>query len=863
MKKLILAAAALSLAHTAFAASAFSVAGSGDNFVVTRSGDGTNTAETVLYRTVGLSACDGQHFTAKSGTLDFAPGQTTTNVVVTETSPTADAYSFQTGPTRTYRFELTDAGGFYLNEKSRTVTTGTQLSSSYLNSAVTNLVYFDNDGAIKSGAGNRYLDVALPNNTSYVQVTDGGYKQAVHTIPTDGLFGNSAAVRTYLRSLGCRMCATVYFTQKEEDDGYQYIQILADNSSTYDGDDGDGKVNAPSLSLYKSCFILSYTPSGSVMTSDHHQFFPHRYDYVDKAAETTAGISQYEFDYGNSHLYQQKFRDNAFRSDSSGSLVLPLTVNSLNVRFDAAGSGGDTWDFKDLKARLAIIDIAAPTVLAVSAAPGIHAKGNDIYVSVAFSEPVAVTGTPTLSTSWGTLNYTSGSGSNVLTFKGTIPATAIGSLNVTGKNGNIKDLAGNALSGGITASNLASLSPSHAYTITYDLAGGTLPAANPATYTYESAAFTLANPTRTGYNFAGWTGSNGATPQTSVTIAAQSHGDRAYTANWTPVTYFVHFDANGGTGSMPDQTLAYDTPQALTSNAFTSTGYTFAGWRGADGAIHPDRATVLNLTNAQDAVVSLTAQWRPNIPYIDEDGTEQICTDYTVLTDATSGVTYGEFGATAWYVVTNAVTISGNLWFCATTAHLILCDGATLAVTNANGYAIRAGNLTIYGQTNGTGAVTATANGSNDHGIYANGGSVTINGGTVTAESGPGGIGICAPAPQGSIILGWTNPTDSITASSYYAGSGSVRVKTDQWLTDGSNIYGSGYDLNLYAIAGVTLRPAYSITLPEGVVAGGVVRQNGTTAYAIAGTSPRASSRAASSGRTARPPTRSPAPTSR
>ena len=167
-----------------------------------------------------------------------------------------------------------------------------------------------------------------------------------------------------------------------------------------------------------------------------------------------------------------------------------------------------------------------------------------------------------------------------------------------------------------------------------------------------------------------------------------------------------------------------------------------------------------------------------------------------------------------WYVVTNAVTISGRLYFADDTAHLILCDGATLAVTNANGYAIDAYDLTIYGQTNGTGTVTAT--GTNGGGIYA--GYVTINGGTVTANGSEYGDGICAPAPQGSIILGWTKPTDSITASSYHAGK-KVSVKEGQWLTDGSTIYQSD-SFSLFDLAGKTLRPYIetpSFNDPEGV----------------------------------------------
>ena len=44
------------------------------------------------------------------------------------------------------------------------------------------------------------------------------------------------------------------------------------------------------------------------------------------------------------------------------------------------------------------------------------------------------------------------------------------------------------------------------YTLEYELAGGSVASANPATYTIESTAITLNNPTREGYTFTGWTG---------------------------------------------------------------------------------------------------------------------------------------------------------------------------------------------------------------------------------------------------------------------------------------------------------------------------------------------------------------------
>lgn len=70
------------------------------------------------------------------------------------------------------------------------------------------------------------------------------------------------------------------------------------------------------------------------------------------------------------------------------------------------------------------------------------------------------------------------------------------------------------------------------YTITYDLAGGTVEG-NPNTYTIETRAFTLKNPTKSGYTFTGWsgTGLDGENNMT-VTIPTGSTGNRTYAAHW-------------------------------------------------------------------------------------------------------------------------------------------------------------------------------------------------------------------------------------------------------------------------------------------------------------------------------------------
>lgn len=71
------------------------------------------------------------------------------------------------------------------------------------------------------------------------------------------------------------------------------------------------------------------------------------------------------------------------------------------------------------------------------------------------------------------------------------------------------------------------------YAIAYELGGGALKAGetNPETYTVEMETFTLNNPTREGYIFTGWTGSNGTTPELTVEIEQGTTGELEFTAN--------------------------------------------------------------------------------------------------------------------------------------------------------------------------------------------------------------------------------------------------------------------------------------------------------------------------------------------
>ena len=76
-------------------------------------------------------------------------------------------------------------------------------------------------------------------------------------------------------------------------------------------------------------------------------------------------------------------------------------------------------------------------------------------------------------------------------------------------------------------------------------------------------------------------------------------------------SYTVKFNANGGTGSMANQSFTYGVAKALTANAFTRTGYTFQGWAtSANGEnTYSDKQMVKDLATTSGAVVNLYAVW--------------------------------------------------------------------------------------------------------------------------------------------------------------------------------------------------------------------------------------------------------------
>ena len=153
----------------------------------------------------------------------------------------------------------------------------------------------------------------------------------------------------------------------------------------------------------------------------------------------------------------------------------------------------------------------------------------------------------------------------------------------------------------------------NSYTLTINPNGGTWnnsTTTQTATQNYGTTK-EIANPTRTGYTFGGWT-TSGACSLSSTTFTYGA-GNCTITASWTANTYTVAYNGNGNTGgSMANSTHTYDTAKKLTTNAYTKTGYSFSGWAtSANGNVaYTNGQSVTNL--ATSGTVTLYAKWTIN-----------------------------------------------------------------------------------------------------------------------------------------------------------------------------------------------------------------------------------------------------------
>lgn len=129
------------------------------------------------------------------------------------------------------------------------------------------------------------------------------------------------------------------------------------------------------------------------------------------------------------------------------------------------------------------------------------------------------------------------------------------------------------------------------------------------TVTYQLPYGELPVPVRIGYTFLGWTHERVSTDYiTSDTIVDIADNHTVY-AQWKANSYVVHYNVNGGSGTMADQTFTYDVRDFLRENTFKKTGYDFIGWSLEPNGevVYGDKQFVQNLTDKNE--ITLYAVW--------------------------------------------------------------------------------------------------------------------------------------------------------------------------------------------------------------------------------------------------------------
>jgi uncharacterized repeat protein (TIGR02543 family) len=121
-------------------------------------------------------------------------------------------------------------------------------------------------------------------------------------------------------------------------------------------------------------------------------------------------------------------------------------------------------------------------------------------------------------------------------------------------------------------------------------------------------------PTRVGYIFDGWFTSKSAGVE--VKNGDPLHAFKAHTlyAHWTPITYTVVFNLNGGSGYVPEVEASYGKSYAIDkSGLIAPEGFKFKEWStepDGTGTIIKSTAKIKNLSTKDGDVVTLYAQWK-------------------------------------------------------------------------------------------------------------------------------------------------------------------------------------------------------------------------------------------------------------
>jgi len=227
-----------------------------------------------------------------------------------------------------------------------------------------------------------------------------------------------------------------------------------------------------------------------------------------------------------------------------------------------------------------------------------------------------------------------------------------------------------------------------AYTVAFETNGGGTIASQTVAQGNKAAEPTHPTP-RDGYTFGGWYKEPACTNIWNFNNDTVSYSMTLY-AKWTANTYTVTFDKNAAaaTGTMANQSRAYDDGLALTANAFSRTGYDFMGWSTDPAATTAQwtNGAIVNLTSTYGATVALYAVWGTHVYTVTFDKNAAAATgtmaNQSRVYDDGLALTANAFSRTGydfmgWSTDPAATTAE---WTDGTTENLTSADGTTVAL---------------------------------------------------------------------------------------------------------------------------------------------------------------------------------------
>lgn len=145
------------------------------------------------------------------------------------------------------------------------------------------------------------------------------------------------------------------------------------------------------------------------------------------------------------------------------------------------------------------------------------------------------------------------------------------------------------------------------YTIKCNTVGGQI-ASYATSYNINTDTITIPQPTKDGYTFLGWTGTDLSAMTKDVVINKGSIGNRVYKANWKANTYSITYNLDGGSISGQPTSYTIESP-TLNIPRPTKTGHTFLGWTGSNGNTNQLDVSIAHGSTGNKAY---TAHWKIN-----------------------------------------------------------------------------------------------------------------------------------------------------------------------------------------------------------------------------------------------------------